>query len=53
MDELLSKIIGPVIQMGIAARMADDLYIGGETPDKTAENHMKVLEKLEQANIKI
>ena len=53
MDELLSKIIGPEIQMGIAARIADDLYIGGETPEKTAENYMKVLEKLEQANIKI
>ena len=26
MDELLSKIIGPEIQIGIAARIADDLY---------------------------
>lgn len=53
MDELLSKIIRPEIQIGIAARIADNLYIGGETPEKTADNYMKVLEKLEQANIKI
>lgn len=53
LDELLSKIIGSDIQDGHAARIADDLYIGGKTPEETADNYAKIMHKLSNANIKI
>ena len=53
LDELLTKVIGPEIQAGIAARIADDLYIGGATPEETARNYAQVLYKLDNANLKI
>ena len=53
LDELLTKVIGPEVQAGIAARIADDLYIGGATPEETANNYAQVLNKLYNANLKI
>ena len=53
MDELLTKVIGPEIQSGAALRIADDLYIGGETPGQTAKNYNTILSKLSKANLKI
>ena len=53
LDELLSKIIGSEIKEGAAARIADDLYIGGQTPQEAASNYRKVIEKLYNANIKL
>lgn len=53
LDELLAKVLGKELEKGIAARIADDLYIGGQTPFETATNYAKVLEKLHAANLKI
>ena len=53
LDELLSKIIKDETTEGKAARIADDLYIGGETLQETVDNYKSVLTKLNKANLKI
>ena len=52
MDELLCKVLGTEMKEGIATRLMDDLYIGGITPEETARNYERVLQKLHQANLK-
>ena len=53
LDEMLSKVLSSEMQSGSAARIADDLYIGGSTPLETAKNYDKVLSKLKIANLKV
>ena len=53
LDELLSKVLCTEMTLGIVARIADDLYIGGNTPMDTAINYEKVLSKLNSANLKV
>ena len=53
LDELLSKVLREETTKGKAARIADDLYVGGETQQETLENYEQVLTKLHQANLKV
>ena len=53
LDELLSKILREECSTGKAARIADDLYVGGETQQETLNNYEQVLTKLNQANLKV
>lgn len=53
LDELLSKVLSFEMQSGFVARIADDLYIGGDTPAETASNYEQVLSKLHMANLKV
>lgn len=53
LDELLCKILCQEMQQGKVARIADDLYIGGETQREAIDNYRDVLQKLSAANIKI
>lgn len=53
LDELLSKVLGHEMKLGIVARIADDIYIGGDTQENTVKNYQQVLHKLQSANIKI
>ena len=53
LDELLSKVLCHEMKLGIVARIADDLFIGGSTPLETAQNYEKILEKLHTANLKV
>ena len=53
LDELLSKVLREETTMGKAARIADDLYVGGETQQETLDNYEQVLTKLNQANLKV
>ena len=53
LDELLSKILSEELQKGMAARIADDLYIGGKTQEEAAKNYEQVISKLHKGNIKI
>jgi len=46
LEELLSRILGDLIQEGIIAKVADDLYCGGDTPDELFRNWERVLQKL-------
>ena len=53
LDELLAKILKSELQQGIVIRLADDLYIGGDTDTQAAINYDIVLSKLNQCNIKL
>ena len=53
LDELLSKVLGEELKNGIASRLADNLYVGGITPQEAIENYAHVLSKLQNANLKI
>ena len=52
-DELLAKIIKEELQDGICDKIVDDVVIGGDTPQETAKNYARILQKLDKANIKI
>ena len=48
LEELLSRILGDLIQDGIVAKVADDLYCGGDTPNELFQNWERVLQKLSE-----
>ena len=43
-EELTSKILKEEMQEGICVKIADDIYVGGETKKKTALNYQLILE---------
>ena len=52
-DELLAKILKEELMEGICDKIVDDVVIGGTTPLETAQNYARVLQKLDNANIKV
>ena len=34
LEELTCRVLGELVQEGVVAKVADDLYIGGNTPDE-------------------
>ena len=44
---------GDLLQEGIVAKIADDLYCGGDTPAELPENWQRVLQALERSDIGI
>ena len=53
LEELMSRILGDMIQRGYVAKIADDLYIGGHTPEEVLQNWRNVLTALDQNNLRI
>ena len=53
LDELLCKVLGQEMKEKKVARIADDIYIGGNDQKETADNYKRVLQKLQAANLKI
>jgi len=51
LEELLSKVLGDLITKGFVTKIADDLYVGGETPKDLFNNWAAVLENLHKANL--
>ena len=44
LEELMSRVLGNLIQEGCVAKIADDLYFGGNSP-------VEVLDKTEQSSL--
>ncbi len=53
LEELLSRVLGDLIQGGNVAKIADDLYIGGDTPEIVLTIWSRVLEVLQRNNLKL
>ena len=53
LEELLSRILGDLIVKGVVAKLADDLYCGGRTPEELFNNWSAVLESFRTANLKL
>jgi len=53
LEELMCRILGPLLQEGIVCKLADDLYCGGSTPEELLSSLSRVLEALEKGNLKL
>ena len=51
LEELLSRVLGHLIQEGIVAKIADDLYVGGNSGEELLNNWVKVLEALDRCDL--
>ncbi len=50
LEELMCRVLGDCVQDGIAAKLADDLYCGGETPEDLLRNWQRILAALQKSN---
>ena len=53
LEELMSRILGDLLQDGIVAKLADDLYCGGNSLDELLCNWRKVLQAFHKCNIRL
>ena len=53
LEELMCRIVGDLIEKGTVTKIADDLYTGGDTPEELLANWECILERLNEANIKL
>lgn len=49
LEELMCRVLGDLLEEGIVAKLADDLYCGGNTPE--AQNWTRVLSALHKNNL--
>ena len=53
LEELMCRVLGDYIQQGFVAKLADDLYCGGNSPEELFSNWQRVLETLHKSNLKL
>lgn len=51
LEELMSTVLGDLIQQGTVVKIADDLYCGGDTPDELLQNWENILTALERCDL--
>ena len=51
LEELMSRVLGHLVQEGVVAKIADDLYVGGQTPTELLNNWKRVLSALSSCDI--
>ena len=51
LEELMFRILGDLIQEGCVAKIADDLYVGGNSPIEVLTNWRRVLDLLQKNNL--
>ncbi len=51
LEELMCRVLGDLLQDGIVAKLADDLYCGGDSPAELLSNWRLVLEALERSGL--
>ena len=52
-EELLSLVLGPLIQEGVVCKLADDLYCGGEDYKDLVHNWSRLLDALHKCNLRL
>ena len=53
LEELLTKIIKEELQQGKCCKIADNIFVGGQTHEEATTTYAAILQKLHQANLKI
>ena len=53
LEELMCRILGDCLEDGIAAKLADDLYCGADSPEELLVNWKRILDALQKCNIKL
>ena len=53
LEELMCRILGDLLQDGIVAKLADDLYCGGNTPQELLENWHRIWKAFNVCDMKL
>ena len=53
LEELLCRVLGDLLAEGIVAKIADDLFCGGNTPEELLHNWTKVLQALHRNSLNL
>ena len=53
LEKLLSRVLGDLLAQGILVKIADDVFIGGNTMDELISNWFIVLQRLSDNNLKL
>ena len=53
LEELMCRMFGDFLQEGSVAKIADDLFCGGDTLDELLRNWGRVLEELKKSDIRL
>ena len=52
LEELTCRVLGELVEEGILAKIADDVYVGGDTPSELLINWTKFLEAMHRNNLR-
>ena len=53
LEELMSRVLGELIQEGCVSKIADDLYIGGNSPSEVLSHWRRILTLLKKNNLRL
>ena len=53
LEELMSRVLGDLLEEGSVAKIADDLYCGGDSPEELLQNWTKVLQALHKCDLRL
>ena len=53
LEEMMCRVLGDLIQEGCVAKLADNLYCGGDSPETLLTNWRRVLEALDHCNFRL
>ena len=53
LEELTCRVLGHLVQEGVVAKIADDLYCGGNTPTDLHDNFKRLLQALNNSNLNL
>ena len=53
LEELMCRVLGDLLQEGHVAKLADDLYCGGDTPEELLTTWARVLEALDRCSLRL
>ena len=53
LEELMCRVLGDFLQEGCTAKLADDLYCGGETPQELLANCSRILDAVAKCNLRL
>ena len=53
LEEMTCRVLGDFIEEGFVAKLADDLYCGGDSPEALLNNWRRVLQALDRCNLRL
>ena len=53
LEELMCRVLGDLLEEGIVVKLADDLYVGGESPHTLLDNWRRVLHALDKCGLRL
>ena len=53
LEEMMCRVLGDFIQEGCVAKLADDLYCDGDTPEALLVNWRRVLQAFDRCNLRL